>query len=168
MAKHDKSGRTKGEARHVRLYRWLTTSAAWRSLDCPARCVYLELACRYDGSNNGLIHLSIREISAALKISKATASRKLIDLIERGFIEVVTPSGFSRKDRVATEYRLTEHGCDRTKILPSKTFMRWPQAQNTVSPRAPTVPLVKPLVKKRHEISIYGPPHETVRGKNVQ
>lgn len=34
----------------------------------------------------------------------------------------------------ATEYRMTEHKCDRTGQMPSKAFMRWTPEQEKISP----------------------------------
>lgn len=59
--RHNKTGRSNGEARHVRLYHWLMQSEAWRTLSPVAKALYLELAYRYNGANNGRIGLSVRD-----------------------------------------------------------------------------------------------------------
>ena len=143
------------DARHVRLYHWLLRSPAWRSLTPNARAIYLELAARYagPGSTNGRISYSVREAAYALGISKATASRALLQLRDRGFIKQMEKGAFNRKIRHATTWRLTEFGCDVTGELASKDFMRWTgEKQNPVPEVKPTVPLAKPI----------GPPSETV------
>jgi DNA-binding transcriptional MocR family regulator len=114
--------------RHVRLYHWLMDSRAWQSLDANARAIYLEIGRRYAGagSNNGRIPYSVREAATALKISRATASRALAALEERGFVVPTVKGAFSVKKRHATEWRLTEHPCDITRaLIGSKEFMRW-------------------------------------------
>jgi DNA-binding MarR family transcriptional regulator len=125
VKRHDNKGRSTVEARHVRLYHWLTNSAAWKALSAVERCSYIELAKRYDGMNNGFIALSCRDVADELGIHKTTASRAVRRLVELGFVEVIVPGGFSRKVLHATEYRLAEHKCDRSGQLASKAFMRW-------------------------------------------
>lgn len=128
--KHNNKGRSIGDARHLRLYYWLLRSEAWRVLSSVERCTYIELAKRYDGKNNGYISLSCREVADELHVSKATVSRAFNKLIEVGFITVMEKGAFSRKMRQATEYRLNEHKCDKTKELASKQFMRWSAGKN--------------------------------------
>ena len=56
------------------------------------------------------------------------------ELQERGFIECVTPGGFNRKSRHASEWRLTWWKCDVSGKLATKQFMNWQgQKQNAVS-----------------------------------
>ena len=141
----DRTGRSKKAPRHVRLYHWLMATAAWKSLNGNQRAIYVEMAARYDGSNNGRIPYSVRDAADSLHISKATAARDLAALQERGFIVPMTKGAFSLKQRHATTWRLTEFNCDVTRELPTKDFARWsPEIQNTVSPRTSTVPVVRP------------------------
>ena len=120
-------GRSTGSNRYVALYHWVTDSAAWRDLDCVARCAYTELARRYagPGSNNGRISHSVREMAEALGTSKATALRALDRLQDHGFVVVMKKGAFNMKQRHATEWRLTEYGCDVTGDLATKEFARW-------------------------------------------
>ena len=37
----DKTGRTKGETHHVRLYHWLMKTPAWKALKALDRAVYI-------------------------------------------------------------------------------------------------------------------------------
>jgi DNA-binding transcriptional regulator YhcF (GntR family) len=112
---------------------------AWVSLDCVARCVYVELARRYAGagSNNGRIPLSLRELAEKLGVSKATAMRALKKLQNRGFVVLSKQGAFSMKVRHATEWRLTEFRCDVTGNMATKDFQRWRENQNTVSRENP-------------------------------
>ena len=43
MARHNKTGRSKGEPRHVRIYHWMMDTAAWQSLNATQRAIYLEM-----------------------------------------------------------------------------------------------------------------------------
>jgi DNA-binding transcriptional MocR family regulator len=125
------SKKWKGE-RHVRLHLWLLESAAWRSLTPQARAVYVAIAQRYNGSNNGRIWLSVRDAAAECRISKNTIPRVFRELIDRGFIVRKTSGGFSRKVRHASEWLLTEYRDDVDNELPTKAFMRWRENQNAV------------------------------------
>jgi len=100
---------------------------AWRSLDCVARCAYIEMAARYAGrgSNNGRLPYSLREMAEALNVSKMTALRAFHKLQERGFIVETKHGAFSLKLRHATEWRLTEFEDDRTGALATKDFAQW-------------------------------------------
>jgi DNA-binding transcriptional MocR family regulator len=95
---------------------------------------------RYNGFNNGSIGLSVRDAAVALNVGRSTASRAFKELQDRGFIETVRKGHFDRKARHASEWRLTEHPCNVTGSLPSKTFMRWRQQEkNATGPRDGTV-----------------------------
>jgi hypothetical protein len=123
--KPNRTGRGGKEARHVRLHHWMTDSAAWHDLSVVARAIYPEIAKRYNGSNNGQISYSAREAADELHISKTTAWESIKTLTDHGFIVEVKKGAFSRKNRHATEWRLTEFPCDVTHEISTKDFMRW-------------------------------------------
>jgi len=139
--RHNATGRSKGEGRYVALHHWLMRTEAWRALDPVARCAYVEMSARYGGpgSNNGRLPLSVRDLAAALNVSKATATRALHRLQEHGFVVLTKRGAFSVKVRQATEWRLTEFACDVTGALATKDFTRW-KKQNTGSPEGPNGP----------------------------
>lgn len=146
--KHSKTGRSSRPlANFLAIERYIMQSSAWRALSVVDRAAYLELGFRYNGANNGRIAISTRQLAEALHISKATASRSLSNLLNKGFIELVKVSSFHYKIRHCPEYRLTAFPCDVTNALPSKAFMRWPheekarshQRSATVARQAPTV-----------------------------
>ena len=113
-------------------------SVAWRSLKPLARAAYLEICFGYDGENNGRIQMGARTLGERLGIDKATASRAIKELVEKGFLETAKKSAFSIKLKQVSEYRLSAFRCDITGALPSKNFMRWtPEMQNTVAPAQP-------------------------------
>jgi DNA-binding transcriptional regulator YhcF (GntR family) len=136
-------GRTDREARHVRLEHWLMDTPAWLDLDTVSRCAYIEVKRRYWGTNNGQIVIGVRELGTALHVSLVTASRALKRLQDHGFIAVMQKGSFNRKVRHASEYRLTEFGCDVTNALATKDFARW--QKNTVSLVKLSVAVVKPI-----------------------
>lgn len=137
------------ESRHVRLYHWFLNSRAWLSLNCVERSIYLEIESRYAGvgSNNGRIGYSVREAATNLHIGKSTAGRALETLQERGFIVAMKRGAFSLKIRNSTEWLLTMHASDLTATYsqPIRSFMSWPEKQNTVPNRTSTVPITGPI-----------------------
>jgi hypothetical protein len=138
MPRHNKTGRSvAADSFHVRLYDWLLKSEAWQALTSSQRCVYLELEQRFFGNNNGRIGLSVRTAASGCHITKDTAKKAFDRLLELGFVECVTPGGFSRKTSHATEWRLTRARCDVTGELPSKAFMRWRSSSAEIAKRGP-------------------------------
>lgn len=122
MAGHNAKGRSTG-AKHVRLYRWLLDSPAYRSLSLPARALLIELYSFYNGENNGRVFLSVRDAAALIGVGSSTASRAYQELQDRGFIKSRLKSAFSVKSRRATEWILTEFAYG--DALPTKDFMKW-------------------------------------------
>lgn len=146
-------GRDKREqpaGRYTTLREYMLASAAWQSLDCNARCLYIELARRYRGpnSNNGKIPLSVREAATALHIGRSTADRCFDLLEDRGFVKIGKRSGFSMKGRVSTEWMLTEFPDDtKTGVIATKDFMRWSSEKENHSPATrPHSPATGPVV----------------------
>lgn len=137
---HNNTGRNRYDAAHVRLHLYMLNSPAYLSLSTQARAALIEIARRYNGRNNGFIGASVRSLAERCRIAPGTACKALDDLQERGFIECVTPGGFSRKTRHASEWRLTWFSCNLTNASPQKPFMRWqPEKRNTVSNHSLTV-----------------------------
>jgi len=128
------------------LTRQITRSAAWRDLRPPARALYLELRERYNGHNNGVIGLGVRQAAEALNVSKDTASRSFIELEEHGFIEPTT-KGYLVGSR-ATEWLLTELRDDRTNHRPTADFLSW-QPENLE--RRPTTRTLRPTTRTQTE-----------------
>jgi hypothetical protein len=148
--------------RYVKLFHWMMKTDAWRDVDPVARAIYVELERRYNGSNNGLIHYSVREAAADVNVGKSTASRALDRLQSHGFIVIEKRGRFSLKIRHATEYRLTIYdsnveGIDYGSKLATKEFTRWPEIQNPVPMVRLTGRAVKPC----------GPSGETASSKDT-
>jgi DNA-binding MarR family transcriptional regulator len=79
--------RRKGKSDRFVALRYLALkSDAWKSLPVGARALYIEIAQRYNGSDNGRITYAVREAVQSLRISQGTASHLLHTLEERGFI----------------------------------------------------------------------------------
>jgi DNA-binding transcriptional MocR family regulator len=99
------------------------------------------MAKRYNGSNNGRISYSVREVAAALHVSKGSVKSWLDVLHERGFIVCTRRGAFSLKaTRDASEWRLTEYDCDTPAQHATKDFMHWspPEPEENTAPTSKT------------------------------
>ncbi len=132
MAKKiNKTGRSKGDARHVRLYEHMEKTAAWRGLSGVAAKAWITIGLMHNGSNNGKIGVSSRELGKRIGVSYSTAARAILELENAGFLRCVKASDFSGK-RLAAQYRLTHLRCDVTGQPPSKEYCRSPSAKENV------------------------------------
>lgn len=104
-------GRGKGHS-FIMLRHDMIDSAAWRSLSCNARCVWLEVVRRYNGYNNGSIPMSCREAGKLCGFSQNTAGRAFKELEDAGFLKVGIYAGFRNKHRVSTRWVLTHERLD--------------------------------------------------------
>jgi hypothetical protein len=119
-------GRTE---RYVWLRFWLMDSPAWQSLPCNARALYVELAKRYNGNNNGRISYGVRQ-ARGLHIGKTAAGQALWFLQDRGFIVCTKKGAFSLKAvKDASEWRLTEYASDFPAAHATKEFLSWRPAE---------------------------------------
>jgi predicted transcriptional regulator len=166
VAGKPKTHRPQTEARHVRLYHYLLNSQAWQSLSCVEQCVYIEIAKKYTGSNNGSIGCSVRQLAESRRIGRSTASRALETLQERGFIVAMKKGAFSFKVRHCTEWLLTDHRNDATAFYEQarKLFMSWPEKQFPVPSQTRTVPDVGPFGTRRGTVIAKTPSNDTHSG----
>ena len=105
----------------------MVISSAWRSLKCSSIKIYVELLNRYNGQNNGDLHLSYASASNLLYVGKSTVSRAFAELQEKGFI-VQTKEG-SWDDRRAATWRMTHLKDDRPNGgLSTNDWLRWSNA----------------------------------------
>ena len=104
-------------------------SDAWRSLSGSAVKLWLELHTRYNGGNNGKLHLSMKEAAQILGLGKATVKRAYDELVEKGFIALETPGNwYSRR---AHDWRLTSKPMQTSKgkIPPTLDWQHWRPSQ---------------------------------------
>lgn len=132
MPRHDKKGRRKSGPPFVQLFRHMMESPAWRTLKPAARVVYTQIALRYNGSNNGQLAASIRDLAAECLADPKTVTASINELIARGLIERTQEGSFSCKVKLAAEFRLTAFRCDKTGRSASHAFRSW----TTSGPRA--------------------------------
>jgi hypothetical protein len=168
---HDATGRARGEARHVRLYYWLLECPAWRDLNPVEQALYLLLCQRYNGANNGRLGLSVRDAGEALHVGKNTAARAFQGLQVHGFVVMVRKGHFDRKQRHASEWKLTAFDCDVTGEPASKAFMRWGRegkhgpSHGTDGPSGGTIIAKATAQTPRKQPP--GPSHGTVRARST-
>lgn len=88
--------RKKGES-FVKLTRFMLNHESWLNLSPAARCIYIEIRKRYNGSNNGEIHLSCRDAAQVVKCGKSTATKLFRELMEHGYIKSAVKGKFRHK-----------------------------------------------------------------------
>ena len=132
---HDATGRSRSK-RFVLLEHPLLNSAAWLSLKCEPRALYVELRRRFNGANNGKISLAVREAAKLLHIAKDTATKAFRELEAKGFIRANQRGDFNWKERHATTWILTEENFGDS--LPTKEFMRWQPEKSEAGPKIRT------------------------------
>lgn len=128
----DPTGRSVGSSKFTMLYKWFLDTPAWRSLPPASRAVYLEIAQRFYGSNNGEISLSVREAARLVHIAKDTATKAFHELEEKGFIRRNVCGSFNWKLKHATTWILTEHAFNDQPA--TKDFARWPTEKSEPGP----------------------------------
>lgn len=137
MPSHNAKGRSKTKGKFVMLLDYTTNCDAWRDLKPSAVAIYLVIAQRYNGANNGHIGLSVRDAARLAHVAPGTAQKALEALQEHGFIKCRKKGAFSVKNRQASEWELT---CWSSKTGKAAThdYRKWarPKKQNTVSNRS--------------------------------
>lgn len=123
MGRADATGRSK-HSPHVRMNHSIFDCAAYRALSPVARCLLWELIRLYNGRNNGLIYLSVRDAERLIGVANdATVTSAFADLVEHGFIVRTGQGSFHWKGGKASTWRLTflEAGGS----APTREFDRW-------------------------------------------
>lgn len=157
----DRTGRSVGPDRFLKLDHWILKTPAWRSMGPAGRALYVELAQRFNGSNNGEISMSVREAARLLHIAKDTASKTFHELVEKGFIRRAICGSFNWRLKHATTWILTEHKLGDEPA--TKEFARWPPAKSEAGPNSGmkcpkprTSAPISPMTKLRN-VSDLGP-----------
>lgn len=110
---------------HVRLYWYEMQTPAWTTLSVDAKALLVEFRALYKGEDNR-IFLSVREMQRRLNIGQRRASTARDELLERGWIKLVQPGGFTRKVQHAAVYMLTNEPSSEEMGAPvTKDYMRW-------------------------------------------
>ena len=116
-----KARQLKGRAKHsgpafIQLFHYVKRSTAYHGLHAYARALLIELIDRYDGSNNGMIVLGVREAAYELGCHQSTVSRAAQALDDAGLARPTKLGAW--RGRHATEWRLMWKRCDLTGDLP--------------------------------------------------
>ena len=85
--KTNATGRNEKDGQFLPIPYTMARSPAFRSLSGTSLKVWIELRTRFNGQNNGMVSLSLREAAALLGMSQSTAQRALNELAEMGFIK---------------------------------------------------------------------------------
>ena len=109
---------------------------AWRSLPPASRALYVEIAQRYNGSNNGEISMSVREAARLIHVAKDTATKSVHELEAKGFIKRNVCGSFDWKLRHATTWVQTEHPFGDQDA--TKDFARWAPEKSETGPKLGT------------------------------
>ncbi|GAB5437847.1 MarR family transcriptional regulator [Falsiruegeria mediterranea] len=99
------NGKRPAEGQYINLPYAMLKSPAWRSLSGVAIKLWCELHTRFNGGNNGQIHLSMNEAAEVLGLGKATVQRAFDDLQAKGFLVLEREGNWYH--RRAHEWRLT-------------------------------------------------------------
>ena len=132
MAKSNNTGRSIGEAQHIRLYHWMLNCPAWRSLSTNATALLISVWQRYNGRNNGEISYAVREAKYEVGISRNAAARAFHELIDKRFLKVARASSFDLKTQEARLWTLT--AVPRGENPATKDFMKWSPSDEKTKP----------------------------------
>jgi hypothetical protein len=128
--KQNRIGRARRRQRYngpnfIQLFRYMLDCPAYVSLSPYGRAGLIEVIRGYNGSNNGKIILSVRDLARRLGCHRDTACGALQELVDKGFIEPRIKGAFSVKFKRATEWRLNDRRCDATGVRQSQAFLKW-------------------------------------------
>ena len=102
------SKRKRSKDRFVMLPFGMIDSLAFKSLNPKSIALYVYIARRYNGDNNGDISFSVREGAKYLRVSPTTANNLIKELVEKGFLNITQDSSFNYKQRKARRFELTQ------------------------------------------------------------
>ena len=100
----DKRGH--GGGQYMSISYALAHSDVFRGLSGPALKLWIELRCRYNGGNNGRLHVSMGEAATLLGMSKSTAQRAYRELVGAGLLVLMKEGHWY--GRRAHEWRCTD------------------------------------------------------------
>ena len=133
----DATGRSTKPDRFLQIPHFLLASPAWQSLGPVHRALFIEVAQRWTGFNNGQIGLGVRQAAEALHVKPDTVGKAFDVLIERGFLVMTKDSSFHQK-RLTREWRVTLFpmgDCRAPSAPPTRHYARWrapPEKQKPV------------------------------------
>jgi hypothetical protein len=144
----NRKGRSVGAGPFVMLPNYVFDSAAFQSLKPGPKALLFELIRQHNGSNNGRIIFSARQMAEALNVSdRETIAKYTRELVNTGLICPIRLGGFNVKasERRATEWALTWIAVGTEP--PSKDFLKWQPAESD-GPEKPASTGGKPVRRK--------------------
>lgn len=111
------------QSRFVKLEHFDMNCAAYRCMSFKGKAALLEFRKKYNGSNNGEISMSHRELAHLLNCAVNTASDAIKELLQHGWIKESVKGAFARKTPHATTWILTNEPLG--DALPTKEYARW-------------------------------------------
>ena len=144
-----KKGKRPVEGQYAPLPYAMLKSPAWRSLSGAAIKVWMELHTRFNGGNNGKLHLSMNEAAEILGLGKATVQRAFKELEYKGFIALETPGDWYA--RRAHDWRITLKPMQRPqgKEMPTNDWRNWHPKTKRGSVADPSASTVVPFQNQR-------------------
>jgi DNA-binding transcriptional regulator YhcF (GntR family) len=131
MNRQNKTGRSKGTRPFIMLMNAIYDHPAFKALTPHSKAIYFDIRRRYNGLNNGDIHMSVREAAACCGCGNGTAHKALKMLENHGFIVTTLPGLVHGTARRATTFRLTDEADSKNNMAPTRDFENWKPAENS-------------------------------------
>lgn len=122
--KQDRRGRSKGNGRFVLVTHHMLDCPAGQSLTPHELAVLIRIMQRYNGANNGEIHMSSRDAAKLANINKDTGAAVLRRLTDKGFLVLTGPSSFGTNGRRAQTYEITCFPSSKNGVA-KRTYQYW-------------------------------------------
>jgi hypothetical protein len=106
----------KSKRRFIQIFSNVKRSAAYHGLSLGARSALFELLDKYNGNNNGMISMGVRELQDRLNCSMRSACNFLHELDDAGLARPTKVGAWRGKQ--VTQWRLTFYVCHLTGELP--------------------------------------------------
>jgi hypothetical protein len=140
-------GKTSGP-NFAQFFHYIKRSTSYHGLSLAARALLVEIHDRYNGCNNGMIVLSVREAAYELRVNQGTISRAARELDDADLARPTQVGAW--RGRQATEWRLTWMRCDKTGDLPRNVWIERKPYHQLLLPKPERKPLTDAERAKRY------------------
>lgn len=113
-----------GSGRYIMVLHHMLDCEAGKSLTPHEMAVLIRVMQRYNGGNNGKIHMSSRDAAKLANINKDTAAKSLRSLTAKGFLRLSEPSSFNTNGRRASSYEITSLPLSENKPA-KRSYQNW-------------------------------------------
>jgi hypothetical protein len=128
-----------GGPHFMQFFHYVKRSTSYHGLSLPARALLTEIHDRYNGCNNGMIVLGVREAEYELRCGHATVCRAMREVDDAGLARPTQLGAW--RGRHATEWRLMWRRCDKTGDLPRSVWVERKPYVQLLLPAPAKVPL---------------------------